>query len=132
GLDAELELTLEELARRAASQPEVWLRLGHVRERTGGPDARDAFVRALTVAAPGTPARREALLWLTDLDLKSGDAARAELWLERVAMDKSAEVSLRRAEARLLVGDATGALKHLDSYDNDPIDGRSALARGRA
>ena len=134
GLDAELELTLEELARRAASQPEVWLRLGHVRQRTGGPasEARDAFVRALTVAPPGSPARREALLWLTDLDLATGDGARAELWLERVAMDKSAEVALRRAEARLLLGDATGALRFLDSYENDPIDGRSALARGRA
>lgn len=148
GLDAELELTLEELARRAASQPEVWLRLGHVRQRTGAPpsETRDAFARALTVAPPGSPARKEALLWLADLDLAGGDAARAELWLERIAGgdlargassppfrgDKSAEVALRRAEAKLLVGDAKGALKWLDSYDNDPIDGRSAFARGRA
>jgi small GTP-binding protein len=134
GLDAELELTLEELARRAASQPEVWLRLGHVRQRTNSPasEVRDAFARALTVASPGSPARKEALLWLADLDLGGGDGARAELWLERLAGDKSAEVGLRRAEARLIAGDPTGALKWLDSYENDPIDGRSALARGKA
>src|SRR5262249_47306375 len=103
GLDAELELTLEELARGAASQPEVWLRLGDVRAKTGSPatDIRDAYVRALTVAAPGTAERRAALFALADLDLAQGDGARAELWLERVVVDKSRDVALRRAEARL-------------------------------
>ena len=48
------------------------------------PETRDAFLRALAVAEPGSEARREALLWLADLDLSHGDGPRAELWLERL------------------------------------------------
>ncbi|HLK37949.1 MAG TPA: hypothetical protein VKU41_14410, partial [Polyangiaceae bacterium] len=59
-LDAELAETLEALAVRAPSRPEVWVRLGHARRATGGGDdeARDAFARALTVAEPGSDERR--------------------------------------------------------------------------
>ena len=51
-LDAELALTLEELARRAPSSAEVWVRLARARQATGGPpeEVRDPFVRALAVA----------------------------------------------------------------------------------
>ncbi|HVH44469.1 MAG TPA: hypothetical protein VM925_19080, partial [Labilithrix sp.] len=103
-LDAELALTLEELAGRVASRAEVWVRLGRARERVGSPieETRDAFLRALAVAEGGSEARREALLWLADLDLANGDGARAELWLERLGLTKDADVQLRRAEARLL------------------------------
>ncbi|MDP9035039.1 MAG: hypothetical protein M3O50_09545, partial [Myxococcota bacterium] len=37
-LDAEAALALEELARRAPSRAEVWVRLGHARRTTGAPD----------------------------------------------------------------------------------------------
>jgi small GTP-binding protein len=133
-LDAELALTLEELAGRVASRAEVWVRLGRARERVGSPleETRDAFLRALAVAEAGSDARREALLWLTDLDLANGDGARAELWLERLGIAKDADVQLRRAEARLLQHDLEGVRAVLDGLEPDPTDGRAALLRGRA
>jgi small GTP-binding protein len=133
-LDAELALTLEELAGRVASRGEIWVRLGRSRERVGAPpeETRDAFLRALAVAEPGSEARREALLWLADLDLSHGDGARAELWLERLADRKHKDVALRRAEARLLQNDIEGARAALESLEVDPTDGRAALLRGRA
>lgn len=133
-LDAELALTLEELAVRVASRAEVWVRLGRARERVGSPteETRDAFLRALAVAEAGSDARREALLWLADLDLANGDGARAELWLERLGVAKEADVQLRRAEARLLQNDLVGARAVLDDLEADPTDGRAALLRGRA
>jgi small GTP-binding protein len=133
-LDAELALTLEELAKRAPSRGEVWLRLGRARRLTGAPaaDVRDALVRALAVAEGGSEARRDALLELADLDLAAGDGPRAELWLERAADDKATDVALRRAEARLLRGDAIGAKALLDKVDAAPTDGHAALVRGRA
>lgn len=133
GLDAELALTLEELAGRVASRAEVWVRLGRARERVKSPveETRDAFLRALAVAEPGSEARREALFWLADLDIAHGDGARAELWLERLADRKGEEVALRRAEAKLLQGDAAGANEALADAPSDPTDGRAALVRGR-
>src|SRR5436190_2486199 len=133
-LDAELALTLEELAGRVASRAEVWVRLGRARERVNSPveETRDAFLRALAVAEAGSEARREALLWLADLDLEAGDGARAELWLERLGITKDAAVQLRRAEARLLQNDVAAARSVLDGLEADPTDARAALVRGRA
>ncbi len=133
-LDAELALTLEELAGRVGSRAEVWVRLGRARERVGSPpeETLDAFLRALAVAEAGSDARREALLWLADLDLAHGDGARAELWLERLGIAKDADIQLRRAEARLLQNDLAGARVVLDGLEADPTDGRAALLRGRA
>ncbi len=133
-LEAELALTLEELARRTASRAEVWVRLGRARHATNASadDVRDAFVRGLAVAESGSEARREALIALAVLDLSNGDGARAELWLERAAGDTSAEVALRRAEARLLQRDAAGALARIDGIASAATDGRAALVRGRA
>jgi cellulose synthase operon protein C len=133
-LDAELALTLEELAGRVASRADVWVRLGRARERVGSPpdETRDAFLRALAVAEPGSDARREALLWLADLDLSNGDGPRAELWLERLGANKDKDVVLRRAEARLLQNDVSGARAALEGFEADPTDGRAALLQGRA
>jgi hypothetical protein len=135
-LDAELALTLEELARRAPSQAEVWVRLARARQTTGAPaeDVRDSLVRALAVADSGTEARIDALMGLADLDLAQGDGARAELWIERLAPVASVApaVAVRSAEARLLRGDAAGAKEKLDGVQLAATDGRGALARGRA
>ena len=133
-LDAELAITLEELADRVPSRGEVWVRLGRARERVGSPvdEVRDAFLRALAVAEAGSDARREALLWLADVDLANNDGARAELWIERLGVTKDADVSLRRAEARLLQNDLAGTRAVLDEMEPDPTDGRAALLRGRA
>jgi GTP-binding protein EngB required for normal cell division len=134
GLDAEAHLTLEELALRAPSRAEVWLRLGRARQRTApsGEDVRDAFVRALAVAEPGSEERTAALVELADLDLRAGDGPRAELWLERAPADKSAARAIRRAEARLLQGDARGAIARLREVEIDPTDARATLTLGRA
>jgi small GTP-binding protein len=134
GLDAELALTLEELSRRAPARAEVWVRLARARRVTGAPhdDVRDAFVRGLAVAAPGSDERRDALVELADLDLAQGDATRAELWLDRAADDRAPDIAVRRAETRLLRGDAAGANRLLADVQPPPTDGRGALARGRA
>ncbi len=134
-LDAELALTLEELARRAPSRAEVWVRLARARRATGAPadDVRDSLVRGLAVAESGSEARVDALIGLADLDLSQGDGARAELWIERAAPVLSAapEIAVRSAEARLLRGDPQGAKEKLDGVQLPPTDGRGALARGR-
>ena len=74
-LDAELALTLEELARRAPSRAEVWVRLARARQATGSnaDEVRDALGQALAVAESGSDARRDALLLLADVDLGQGD-----------------------------------------------------------
>ncbi len=134
GLDAEAHLTLEELAIRAPSRAEVWLRLGRARQRTGTgrEEVRDAFARALSMAEPGSDERRTSLVELADLDLRAGDGARAELWLERSPDDKSPARALRRAEARLLQHDARGAIARIREVEMDPTDARAALVLGRA
>ena len=133
-LDAELALTLEELARRAPSSAEVWVRLGRARKGTlaSNTEVRDALARALSVAEPDSDARREALLELADLDLAEADGARAELWLDRLpAQPGSPEATVRRAEARLMRGDAAGASRILERLEESPTDARAALIRGR-
>src|SRR5258708_30597397 len=108
-------MTLEELARRAPSRPEVWVRLGRARSTTGAApdDVREAFVRGLAVADSGSESRRDALLGLADLDLAQGESARAELWLERLPNDHSLDVVVLRAEARLGRRDGSAAVKIL-------------------
>jgi small GTP-binding protein len=133
-LEAEFAMTLEELARRAPSRPEVWVRLGRARSATGATpdDVREAFVRGLAVADSGSESRRDALLGLADLDLAQGDSARAELWLERLPNDHSLEAVVLRAEARLGRGDPSTAVELLDGVRASPTDGRAAKVRGRA
>jgi GTP-binding protein EngB required for normal cell division len=142
GLDAELCMTLEELSARVGSRADLWLRLGRARGKTQAPveEVRDAFIRALAVAEAASPARRDAVLALADLDLAALDGERADLWLDRLGGDTSAELHLRRAEARLHERDASAALKWLDRDPEDtgkgllqdPLAGRRALARGKA
>jgi GTP-binding protein EngB required for normal cell division len=151
-LDAELALTLEELASRAPSRAEVWVRLARARQATGTPveEVRDAYVRGLAVAEAGSDSRVDALLGLADLDLAQGDGARAELWIERAAPtvmgprrlepaaggttpagERTVDLAVRAAEARLLRGDPGGAKVSLDGVSVPATDGRAALARGR-
>jgi small GTP-binding protein len=132
-LDAELAQTLEELARRAPSRPEVWMRLAAARRATEAPieDVRDALARALAVAESGSENRRAALIGLADIDLEQGDGARAQLWLERTADKRSVDVAVRWAEAKLMLGEATAAKRLLDATESPPTDGRAALVRGR-
>lgn len=132
GLDAELAITLEELAPKVASRAEVWVRLGRARKKQEAEeDARDAYLRALSVAESGSEARREALIELADLDLARSDGARAELWLERIAGTTDPLVLMRRAEAKSLLGDFGAARTLMASFESDPTDGRAQLMRGR-
>ena len=144
-LDAELALTLEELAHRAPGRAEVWVRLAKARVATGATadEVGDALARGLAAAEAGSDERFAALIGLADLDLARGDGARAELWLERAAPGphamaaaddagaRRAAVKMRRAEASLLRGDTAGARAALDAEEEDPLDGRAALVRGR-
>ena len=151
-LDAELALILEELALRAPSRAEVWVRLARARRATGVPteEVRDALGRALAVAESGSEARVDALIGLADLDLAAGDGARAELWLERaapvassaragaapgstatLAPQTASDIAVRSAEARLLRGDPAGARARLDGIHAPATDERAALVRGR-
>ena len=142
-LDAELALTLEELAHRAPGRAEVWVRLARARAATGAApeEIADAFTNALATAESGSDERFAALLGVADLDLARGDGARAELWLERAApspragpadVEKRHAVEVRWAEACLLRGDAAGAKARLDRVAATTLDGRAALVRGRA
>ena len=133
GLEAELALALEELATRVGSRAEIWVRLGRARLATQASvdEVRDAYARALAVAEPGSAARRDALLFLADIDIAQGDGARADLWLDRAASDKSPDVVRRRVSARLEQGDIEGAKKWLERMDESPVDGDAALVRGR-
>lgn len=134
GLTTELAATLEELARRVPSRAEVWARLGAARLALGEPRAsvRDAYIRALGVATPGSEVRRESLLALSDLDLEEGDVARAELWLAGIAPG-SVEVAVRQAEVFLARHDAASALRELEhAPSEDATDGRYALVHARA
>jgi len=135
-LHAELCMVLEELSERAPSRAEVWVRLGRARLRTGAPpqDVRRAFAAALSVADPGSEERSDSLLALADIDLANSDPHRAELWLERLSPTPAtaAAVAVRRAEAWLLLRDPVAASQALDAVEWSAIDGRAALARGRA
>ena len=132
-LDAELAMTLEELARRVPSRAEVLVRLARARRESGAStdEVRSALLSALAVAESGSEARVESLLALADLDIAAGAAMRAELWLARI-VGRSAAATLRAAEVRLLRGDAAGALTLLGAVDWEPGDGRAALTLGRA
>ena len=134
GLDAEYAMALEELAKQVPSRGDVWVRLGKARAATSAPaeDVRDAYVRGLAVAEPGSDARREALIALADLALAEGESGRAELWLDRLAGDRGADVALRRAEVQLARGDAARALEALAHLELATTDGRGHLALGRA
>ncbi|MBK6690757.1 MAG: dynamin family protein [Myxococcales bacterium] len=137
GLYDDLLATLDELVTRVPSRAEVWTRLGAARRRLARPsaDVREAYLRALGVAAPGSEARRDALLALCDLDLAEGDVGRAELWLAGIAPNAAhaVDVALRQAELALARNDATRALAELERVvAADATDGRFALARARA
>ena len=131
GLEAELADTLEELARRLPSNADVWVRVGKARQKTSDASSREAYLRALSLADPGSEARRGALLSLAASDLSRGDAQRALAWLDRLEGDASADVALARAEAWLALGNASAARTALGSSPDNPTDARAALTRGR-
>lgn len=134
GLEAELSLTLEELARRMPDRGGVWLRLARARATAGAPEAdvRDAFLKALAASQDEPLARTQAVLGLADLDLSRGDGRTAELWLERITLNQDPDVRLRRAEAWILGGHAARAEAELAPLEDLLLDGRGALAYGRA
>jgi cellulose synthase operon protein C len=134
GLHAELAMTLEELAPRLASRPDVWLRLGNARRLTlDEPDnVRDAYLRALALSQGASETRDAALGMLADLDLASGDGKRAEAFLLRLSAKNENSARIRQGEALLLLGNPEAALEVLKDVALEPTDGRGALAKGRA
>jgi cellulose synthase operon protein C len=134
GLHAELAMTLEELAPRLASRPDVWLRLGNARRLTlDEPDSvRDAYLRALALSQGASETRDTVLGLLADLDLAAGDGKRAEAFLLRLSAKNENSARIRQGEALLLLGNHPAALQVLKDVALEPTDGRGALAKGRA
>ncbi|MFO0667137.1 MAG: dynamin family protein [Polyangiaceae bacterium] len=134
GLEAELTLTLEELARRMPDRGNVWLRLARARASAGSPDGdvRDAYLKALASAQDDAQVRKHAVLGLADLDITRGDGRTAELWLERIPFVQDDDVRLRRAEAWVLGGKAALAEKELAEMSDLLLEPRGALTYGRA
>jgi cellulose synthase operon protein C len=134
GLDHEATSALGELAELVPWRADVWLRLGQARTRMQDPRAIEAFERAANA-----PEEREsaqlALLELCDFDLRAGDPGRAGRWLDRIGTSISGEgkswidreVSLRRAECALALGDVDTASRLAPSIDSERTDGRGAL-----
>jgi len=143
GIDHEAAAALTELARFVPWRADVWLRLGRARARTEDARAREALERAAD-APEERDAARLALLDLADLDLASGDPARAVRWLDRIptvaplataaadnAPPHDLEVALRRAESALALGDTEAAGRLAASIDAGRPDGRGALIHAR-
>lgn len=133
-LDHEVVTALADLGDRLPFRADLWLRLGRAGLRTGFPGARDALERA-AASADDRASAREALLDLCDIDLASGDAARARHWLERVPMlltGADPPVLLRRAECALAFADLDTAREAVQKLgEPSPLDARTALLFGR-
>lgn len=138
GLDHEATSALSELAEHVPWRADVWLRLGQAQTRMRDPRAVESFERAANA-----PEEREsaqlALLELCDIDLRTGDPNRAGRWLDRVGASLGGEgkswidreVSLRRAECALAVGNVEAASRLAATIDADRTDGRGAVVLAR-
>lgn len=131
-LDNEAVEALERLSHELPYRADVWLRLAGARYRQGE-DPAPALERAAEATEPVEPADR-ARLWLADLDLARGDAARAERWLDRssLAGRGSAEAALRHVEAWLDQGELERAERAAAALPEPAaLDARAWLVRGR-
>jgi GTP-binding protein EngB required for normal cell division len=134
-LDHEAANALSELTKKVPWRADVWLRLARAGRRIDWPYVREALERA-AVAPDERDSARLALLDLADLDLAAGDPARAQRWLDRVALPLSGvdhEASLRRAECALARGDVALAKQEADKglAEEDATSGREALVKAR-
>ncbi|MBK9263538.1 MAG: dynamin family protein [Polyangiaceae bacterium] len=138
GLDHEAASALSELAELVPWRADVWLRLGQAQARLQDPRATESFERAANAPEERDSAQL-ALLELCDLDLGAGDPGRAGRWLDRIGVSLSGEgktfmdreVSLRRAECALAIGDVEAASRFASSIDPERLDGRGALVLAR-
>lgn len=138
GIDHEAAAALHELAQHLPWRADVWLRLGQAQTRVGDARAVESFERAANAAEERESAQL-ALLELCDLDLRSGDPERAGRWLDRMGVALTGEgkgwidreVSLRRAECALAVGNVESASRWASRIDPERIDGRGALVLAR-
>ncbi len=131
-LDNEVCEALERLVALIPFRADAWLRLASARSRLGL-DPGAALERAAETGEP-TAASDQARLWLCDLDLVRGDAARAERWLDLLSLGgrQTPEAVLRRVECALDWGDGPRA-KSLAKDLPKPatLDARGWLVRGR-
>jgi GTP-binding protein EngB required for normal cell division len=127
---------LTALATKVPWRHEVWLRLGLARLGDAPAEARDALERAARAGATDPGVARDALVALADLDLASGDPARALRWIDRVPTHAAApdpELALRRAEAWLGLGavEEAARLAPLLAFASEDPRGRFRLVRAR-
>lgn len=134
GFAEEAAQALEPLAEAMPWRADPWLRLARARRdaRARESSVREALQRAAQ-ATEGEGERREALLELCDLDLRSNDPARASRWLDRLSpLVDDPDVLLRRAEHALATGDVARAREAASRFESPvPSDGRRALILGR-
>jgi tetratricopeptide (TPR) repeat protein len=112
---------------------QAWLSLGaYLVEILKGPEALEAFERALAVQDPQT---KDADLALSDFWFRRGDWERALRHLDQVASSRSGrEVSLRRAECLMKLGrfdDASQVLAGISDRDLTSILLEAAIADNR-
>ncbi len=138
GLTAELLVSLEQLAERIPSRPDVWLRLGLARsqnvavEPESEGEAREALGRALRLSRPDSEVRPATLVALAELDVATANPRRAELWLDRLVPPLSDRALLLRARARLDLGDPARAAALCEKLADDPTSADLAYTRGQA
>jgi tetratricopeptide (TPR) repeat protein len=134
-LDEEAVSALRKLCASAPWRAELWVRLAEAMLRIDAPLEDIAKVLENALKPDMDPImRRRALLLLTDLDLDRGDAARASRWLDALRLqDLDPHVALRRLELALILGDRAGMKTFSKAIGQpEPLDGRAALALGRA
>jgi GTP-binding protein EngB required for normal cell division len=131
-LDNEVCEALERLVVLIPFRADAWLRLATARSRLGLDPAK-ALAQAVEAREPAQYADA-ARMWLCDIDLLAGDAARAERWLEQLSLGsrQSPDALLRRVETALDRGDVARARSLTRDLPEPPAaDGRGWLIRAR-
>ena len=126
-LDQEVVEALARLVEQVPWRHDVWLRLGQAGMRADWPHARAALERAAGAADDPATARR-ALLALADLDIHTGELARARRWLDRVPSHPSQpdpSLALRRAECAIAAGEIEAAAAFLERTAGLDTEARS-------
>lgn len=108
-LDHEVCEALERLVALIPFRADAWFRLALARSRLGQ-DPRPTLASAVGAREPAAFADA-ARMWLCDLDLLTGDAVRAERWLEQLSLAgrQGADAVLRRVETALDRGEVERA-----------------------
>lgn len=143
-LDDEAAAALYRLTAMLPWRGELWVRLGRALASTDAVASRSAYERA-AANVEDAAARRLAAFALCDLDLESGEPARALAWLDRVFVRLDAKdepLLIRKAECLVELGQTAEAARAVESLgaevgsdkrtpESERMVGRRALLFGR-